>query len=180
MADAHNTRASKTQNYSICIHTIYECLPHTKKIQIILAQNLYLTIMYYYILYCCTIDLSWKASEDSSSSSAFVTGVYVRAICNGLRELLKGYVEAIASLELEILNDPYITLNHIRVQLEPFRTLFRVLTGLVSTVSSEFCSIYVCTYLLFHHLSPFAILTWCKINTVRNLIQFCFFVCICR
>lgn len=75
----------------------------------------------------CTTDLVIHENHDE-------VGLYLSSVCNGIRDLLNVYLEMIASLELRILNDAYLSLTSVRLETEPYRTLFVALQGIINTV----------------------------------------------
>ncbi|CAG7730090.1 unnamed protein product [Allacma fusca] len=64
-------------------------------------------------------------------------GLYVTALCNGLRTILDEYLDVIADLELKVIEDMNLTLNHLRAEVETYRELFASLSLLVKKVLSQ-------------------------------------------
>ena len=63
--------------------------------------------------------------------------LYLGSVCNGVREIVDVYVKKLVDLELEILKNAYMTLTQVRAEIEPFRTVFRVVTEMIANVSRK-------------------------------------------
>lgn len=66
-----------------------------------------------------------------SSKRKKITGRYTSSLCNGIQDILKQYQNEITELELEILEDPYITVTAIRSKVEPYRAVFEALDAML-------------------------------------------------
>ncbi|KAG8228219.1 hypothetical protein J437_LFUL004344, partial [Ladona fulva] len=61
-------------------------------------------------------------------------GRYLQAFCNGLEEVLMPYNQTLLDLEMEILNDPYLSLTHIRSRVENHEWLLNMMNSLIKEV----------------------------------------------
>ena len=56
-----------------------------------------------------------------SDAAGDLNGLYLRAFCSGLNEVLQSYRRALLDLERELLTDPHLTVTHIQAALEEVR-----------------------------------------------------------
>ena len=61
-------------------------------------------------------------------------GLYVRAFCKGLEQVLEPYRQRLILLEREVLADPQLTVGYIQSSLDEFQDLFPVLTAVIQQI----------------------------------------------
>lgn len=62
------------------------------------------------------------------------TGIYLQALCAGLKKILHGYTEELLSLEQDMLKNPQTSLMHFRDKLNKYHLLFPALMDLVNAI----------------------------------------------
>ncbi|XP_049812910.1 gamma-tubulin complex component 4 isoform X2 [Schistocerca nitens] len=76
-------------------------------------------------------------------------GMYLRAFCNALDEVLEPYEKELSELEISALKDPYLPLTFVVSRAEKYSGLFRVLKDMISQIKEQ--NIYGCSLLGFVH-----------------------------
>jgi hypothetical protein len=82
-------------------------------------------------LFCAYISDSCSGKEDTQRQPF---GVYLKAFCSGLNEVLVPYRKDIADLEGESLRDPYLPLLTVLSKVEEYAKLFEVLNYMIKQV----------------------------------------------
>ncbi|XP_072031509.1 gamma-tubulin complex component 4-like [Amphiura filiformis] len=62
-------------------------------------------------------------------------GLYLRALCAGLDEVLNPYRKTLLMLEQQILTDPNLTVGHVQQVLEPYQLLFPELSNVLEQIT---------------------------------------------
>mmetsp|Transcript_42394 Transcript_42394/g.68756 ORF Transcript_42394/g.68756 Transcript_42394/m.68756 type:complete len:660 (+) Transcript_42394:3-1982(+) len=75
--------------------------------------------------------------EQGEQLAVTTPGLYVRALCAGLEEILDEYRSAILACERRVLNDPSLSLNFLQHELQKYVVLFPALYSLVQAVESD-------------------------------------------
>ncbi|CAN8011331.1 unnamed protein product, partial [Ixodes pacificus] len=63
-------------------------------------------------------------------------GLYLQALCAGIKKILHGYTEGLLSLEQDVLRGPQTSLMHFQDKLDKYHLLFPALLDLVNAVKA--------------------------------------------
>ena len=66
-----------------------------------------------------------------------LVGVYVKAFCSGVEDLLKAYKEHLLAIEHEYLRDRSLTIQSLQLKLQLYFQLFPELTSLIDQIIDE-------------------------------------------
>ena len=64
-------------------------------------------------------------------------GLYIRAFCQGLHQVLEPYRQRLVSLEQELIADPHLTLSYIQSCVDEYQDLFPVLSAIVNQLRTH-------------------------------------------
>lgn len=64
-------------------------------------------------------------------------GLYLKAFCNGVREVLEDYRNEIIKLEDKFLEYPQLSLTYVLSSIDKYRGLFGVLKSMINKIQSE-------------------------------------------
>lgn len=64
-------------------------------------------------------------------------GLYIRAFCKGLEQVLEPYRHKLLILEQELLSDPHLTIGYVQSSLDEYQELFPVLTAVIRHIETH-------------------------------------------
>jgi len=81
------------------------------------------------------------------------SGLYIRALCDGMDQALEPFREEIIELERTVLNDSHTPLSLILCNIEKYTCLFSLLHSIIREVIINCFTVNVCMYSLKKNLS---------------------------
>lgn len=66
-----------------------------------------------------------------------IVGVYIKAFCSGVNDLLKVYKQHLLTIEQEYLTNRSLTIQTLQLRLQLYFQLFPALTGVIHEISDE-------------------------------------------
>ncbi|XP_071096786.1 gamma-tubulin complex component 4-like [Haliotis cracherodii] len=79
--------------------------------------------------------LSFQNAENSFSGN--LHGMYIKAFCHGLDEVLQDYRQLLLQLEQDIIADPHLPVSHLQCTLQPYQLLFPALSSVIEQIKSH-------------------------------------------
>lgn len=78
-----------------------------------------------------------SGDENLDTHDGLQEGLYLKAFCNGLDEVLDGYRDDIIQLEKAVLKDPQLPLTYVLSRVEKYTTLFDTFKSIIRVIETE-------------------------------------------
>ena len=80
--------------------------------------------------------------QGTSLNGIHASGLYMRALCNGIEETLDKYRSTVVEMETKILNDPLLSLTSLHQGLHLYAQILPAITGLTARIDRD--QVYSC------------------------------------